>query len=1040
MTDPQDGHVPATTDRVQRALRTLLAERDRLRRENAELRAGDRATAPVAVVGMACRYPGGIDTPEQLWDVVRDGRDVIGEFPADRGWPDVYDPDPAVRGRTPVRQGGFLRDVAEFDAGFFGISPREALAIDPQQRLLLQTSWEAFEHAGIVPDSVRGAPVGVFTGISSSEYGSRFLTTPGGELEGYLVQGSAASVASGRVAYQLGLTGPAVSIDTACSSSLVALHLAVQSLRSGECSLALVGGASVMSGPSVFLEFSRQGALADDGRCRSFAAGARGTGWGEGVGVLLVERLTDAQDNGHTVLAVVRGSAVNQDGASNGMSAPSGTAQERVIQQALAAAELTPDQIDLVEAHGTGTTLGDPIEAAALGATYGSRRPDRDRPLWLGSLKSNIGHTQAAAGVAGVIKVVMAMRHGRLPMTLHIDSPTAEVACQPGVELLTEGRAWPECAGPRRAAVSSFGVSGTNAHIVLEAPPRGAEEDPAPPAGTPSAGVVPWVVSATTPAGLVRQARRLRRHLDERPAVDPADVAWSLATTRRHFPYQSAAVGRTHAELLDGLAALDEVAADVRPASKAPGGIVFVFPGQGSQWIGMCRELYAGYPVFAAELDACDRVLAEWLDWSVVALLRDDAAGAMDRVDVVQPALFAVMVSLAALWRSWGIEPTAVVGHSQGEIAAAYVCGALSLRDAGRIVALRSRALLGLSGLGAMASVSESADAVTRRLAEWGDRLTVAAHNSPGSTVVSGDPSAVARFVAAVTDEGGQARRIAVDYASHSSQVDAIGDRIRDALSPMRAQRSTVPFCSTVRGREIDTTTLGADYWVENLREPVLFGAAIGDLTGRGHRIFIEISPHPVLVGPLHDLTSSVPDALVLGSIRRDRDESIEVTRAVARLHAAGVGVDWAELLGRRRTVPLPTYAFERQRFWLDPPSAPARVEQAEQAGTDGPDRPPDPVTLVQAIGGLSDDRAHTLVLERVLDRAARVLGHGPGDRLDPDQPFRDSGFDSLLSVELSKTLSATAGCPVKAGVVLRHPTPRRVADHILGLLRHEAR
>ncbi|GAA1985256.1 type I polyketide synthase [Catenulispora subtropica] len=1032
-------------ERVQRALRSLLEERDRLRRENEALRAA--RGEPIAVVAMACRYPGGVTSPEDLWNVVRDGVDVVGEFPADRGWPDLFDPDPDAVGRSYVRQGSFLTDVAGFDDRFFGISPREALAVDPQQRLLLETAWEAFERAGIVPATVRGTDVGVFAGVCSSEYGSRFLEGGRHEFEGYLLHGSAPSVASGRVAYELGLTGPAVSVDTACSSSLVALHLAVQALRSGECSLALAGGVSVMATPAIFLEFSRQRGLAADGRCKSFADTADGTGWAEGVGLLLLERLSDARRNGHPVLAVVRGSAVNQDGASNGLTAPNGLAQEQVIRRALANAGLAASGVDAVEAHGTGTALGDPIEAGALLATYGRDR-SRDRPLWLGSVKSNIGHSQAAAGVAGVMKMVMALRHGFLPKTLHVDTPSKHVDWSSGtVELLLEGREWTRTDGPRRAGVSSFGVSGTNAHVILEEdrPREHAEQDQrgdeSGPVSAVLGGLVPWAVSGKTATALGRQAETLRAFAAADPGLDIADTGWSLVATRSGFDHRAVVWGRDRDELTDGLLALSsgtESPRLVRGVAGDLGGVVFMFPGQGSQWVGMGRQLYDTFPVFAESLDACGAALAEFVDWSLLAVIRGETgAPSLDRVDVVQPALFAVMVSTAALWRSWGVEPAAVIGHSQGEIAAAHVCGALSLRDAAKAVALRSKALEELIGHGSMASIVESADFVAERLGPWNDRVTVAVVNGPRSVVVSGDPDALDDLVEKLTAEGVQARRISVEYASHSPQVARIRDQVIAALSGLSPSTSALPFYSTLHGEKTDTAQLDATYWYDNLREKVLFESSLRRLADDGFRVFIEMSPHPVLTVPVQEIVEDLEDALVLASARRDRGEVESVVGSLAQFHVRGGTVDWSAVFGPRRRVELPTYAFQRQRYWLEStpravtsePGAPESAAPAEAADSE------DLVALSDVVPKLSRAEAEALVLEQVLAKAAVVLGHSSSADIEPDQEFKDIGFDSLLSVELSKRLSTATGLRLKANTVLRYPTPRLVADHIMAAL-----
>uniref|UniRef100_UPI0004C9D69F type I polyketide synthase n=1 Tax=Streptomyces sp. NRRL B-1347 TaxID=1476877 RepID=UPI0004C9D69F len=689
---------------------------------------------PIAIVAMSCRFPGGVGSPEDLWRLLTDGEEAITEFPEGRGWDtaSLYDPDPDQVGTTYAREGGFLHDAGDFDAAFFGISPREALAMDPQQRLLLEASWEAFERAGIDPATLHGSPTGVFAGLIYHEYGSQLSSVPE-DLGGYLGTGSSGAIASGRISYSFGLEGPAVTVDTACSSSLVALHLAAQALRQGECTMALAGGVTVMPTAGTFLEFSRQRGLAPDGRCKPFAAAADGTSWGEGVGMLVLERLSDARRNGHPVLAVVRGSAVNQDGASNGLTAPNGPSQQRVITQALANARLTTADVDAVEAHGTGTPLGDPIEAQALIATYGKERP-AERPLLLGSVKSNIGHTQAAAGVAGVIKMVMAMRHGVLPRTLNFDAPTPEVDWSSGsVELLAEDRAWPDRDGaPRRAGVSSFGVSGTNAHVIIEEAQQA--ERPAPD-DTPAvvSGVIPLALSGKTPEALRAQAGRLREHLIARTGLAPADVAWSLTAARSRFEHRGVVLGRDREELLAALERLerDDAAAQGVVVGRAQGDTVrpvFVFPGQGSQWAGMAVELLDSSPVFAERMRECADALSEFVAWD---LLEELGGENFDRVDVVQPVLFAVMVSLAEVWQAAGVKPAAVVGHSQGEIAAACVAGALSLRDAARVVALRSLAIRELSGKGGMVSVPLPEAEVRELLTAWGERVSVAAVNGP---------------------------------------------------------------------------------------------------------------------------------------------------------------------------------------------------------------------------------------------------------------------------------------------------------------------
>ncbi|WP_242902337.1 type I polyketide synthase [Actinomadura terrae] len=860
---------------------------------------------PVAIVGMACRLPGGISSPDGLWRLVAGGAEAITAFPDDRGW-DLE----SLRSAT--RRGGFLHDAGDFDAAFFGVSPREALAMDPQQRLLLEVSWEALERAGVDPASLRGRDVGVFSGLMYHDYATDLGDVPA-DLEGYLGTGNSGSVASGRVAYTLGLEGPAVTVDTACSSSLVALHLAAQSLRSGESSLALAGGVAVMARPTSFVEFTRQGALAVDGRCKAFAEAADGTGWSEGVGVLVLERLSDARRNGHEVLAVVRGSAVNQDGASNGLTAPNGPSQERVIRQALANAGLTGADVDAVEGHGTGTRLGDPIEAQALLATYGQDRPD-DQPLWLGSLKSNLGHTQAAAGVAGVIKMVQALRNGVLPKTLHVDAPSSKVDWSSGgVRLLDEAREWPEVDRPRRAGVSSFGVSGTNAHVIIEQAPDAASP------GVPSApdpDVVALPVSARAATALRAQAGLLRDDVLARPETRLADVGSSLAATRAALHHRAVVVAGGRDEAAAGLGALaagspaQDVVAGV---ADVDGRTVFVFPGQGTQWAGMGVELLEASPVFAARLAEVAAALSAHVDWSLTEELR----GPLDRVDVVQPVSFAVMVALAEVWRSHGVTPDAVVGHSQGEIAAACVAGALSLEDAARVVALRSQAIArGPSGRGGMVSVALPVEEAAARLIPG---LEIAAVNGPSSVVVAGDPGALDELVAACEADGVRVRRVPVDYASHTSHVESIEDELAALLDGLAPKPSPVPFFSTVEGRWLDTTTLDGGYWYRNLRRTVRFADAVTTLAEEGFRAFVEVSAHPVLAPAIAEI---VPEpSVVVGTLRRDDGGVRRLLLSLGELHVRGVPVDWSAVFAAAepRSVALPTYAFQRERYWLEP-------------------------------------------------------------------------------------------------------------------------
>ncbi|WP_413813209.1 type I polyketide synthase [Streptomyces sp. OE57] len=1015
-------------------MRVTLMENERLERENADIRRG--LSEPIAIVGMACRLPGGVTTPEELWDLVVSGGDAIGGFPEDRGWDleNLFDPDPDHPGTSYVREGGFLHDAGEFDAGFFGISPREALAMDPQQRIMLETSWEAFERAGIDPTALRGKDIGVFSGVTYHSYGSGARIPE--ELEAVMGTGTSASVLSGRVSYALGFEGPSVAVDTACSSSLVALHLAVQALRLGECSMALAGGVTVMANPGIFVGFSRQRGMSKDGRCRAFAASADGTGFSEGAGVLLVERLSDAQRNGHRVLAVVRGSAVNQDGASNGLTAPNGPSQQRVIRRALASAGLVAGDVDVVEAHGTGTALGDPIEAQAVLATYGQDRPE-GRPLWLGSLKSNIGHAQAAAGVAGVIKMVLALRCGVLPRTLHVDEPSPRVDWSAGaVELLTEQRVWPEVGRPRRAGVSGFGVSGTNAHVILEqAPEQAPEVAVGVVSGVSGGGVVPLVVSGRGGAGLRGQARRLLDFVEGHPGVGLVELGVALACGRAGLSDRAVVVAGGREEALAGLAVVAEGGgagrADVR------GRVVLVFPGQGAQWVGMGAELLGESEVFAECLVECAGVLDPLTGWSLVDVVRGvGGAGLLERVDVVQPVSFAVMVGLARVWLAAGVVPSAVVGHSQGEIAAACVAGGLSLEDAARVVVLRSRAIAaGLSGGGGMVSLAVGVGEAELLVSPWAGRVEVAAVNGPLSVVVAGELEALRELVGECEGSGVRARWVDVDYASHTAQVAAIEEELVGSLSRIRPVSSRIPFFSTVEAEWVDTAELDAGYWYRNLRSTVRFAPSIERLLEEDFRAFVEVSAHPVLTMSIEAAAEQADAApvVVTGTLRRDEGGMRRMLTSLAEAYVRGVPVDWSALLGNvpaHVAMDLPTYAFQHQHYWLKS-AAPADAASADDQLPGMAELSEETGALTARLRGESAQEQERILLETVRQETAGVLGHPSLDAIEPDMVFNQIGFDSATAVQLRNRLNALTDRTLPTTLLFDYPTPLILADFL---------
>ncbi|MFA7756640.1 SDR family NAD(P)-dependent oxidoreductase [Streptomyces sp. NRRL B-2790] len=970
---------------------------------------------PIAIVAMACRLPGQVSDPDGLWQLVADGRDAVGPFPADRWDVDaLYDPDPDALGKTYAREGGFLDDIESFDAGFFGITPKEAAAMDPQQRLLLETSWEALERAGIVPARLAGSTTGVYVGMFGSDYlaGSRL-----DQLDGYVGTGSALSVASGRLAYALGLQGPALTVDTACSSSLVATHLAAQALRLGECDLALAGGVTLMVTPQTFVEFSRLRGLSPTGRCRSFSDDADGAIWAEGAGMLVLKRLGDAERDGDEVLAVLRGTAVNQDGRSQGLSAPNGPAQEDVIRRALELSGLAPADIDHIEAHGTGTSLGDPIEAGALAEVFAGSRPE-DRPLYLGSLKSNIGHVQAASGVAGLIKVVQSLRHQTLPRTLHAGTPSRHVEWEgSGLQLLQEPVAWPVTAGRvRRAGVSAFGISGTNAHVVVEEAPARARavEDELPDEKRL------FVLSGRSEAGLRGQAARLARHVTADTALP--GVAHTLARHRSHFEWRTAVVAGDRDELLSSLKAVGRGRKPLpTPREGRSGKVAFVFAGHGGQWTGMGLGLLSRSEAFRTELTRIDEAVERHAGWSVLNVLRaPEEFSPLDRTEYLQPVLFAVNAALAAAWRELGVTPDAVVGHSLGEMAAAYSAGALTLDEAVTAVTARAAAVVPHVGHGGMLAVELPPADVEDLLAPYAGRLFVGAVNGPAATAVSGESEALGALRRHLEERGVPARVLSTPFASHTPLMEPLRAELLDRFSGIRGTRTETPLYSSVQAEPVAGESLDAAYWFANLRQPVRFAQTIRRMLDDGYRHFVELSPHPSLTSAIEAVAAeaAVP-AAAIGSLHRGRDGGDVLLGRLGELYTAGHTPDWTALFPHGRRAGLPTYAFARERHWLAPvrtgPTAGSPLLGTHVQASDEPGR-----DLFQSEIDLNDGRFAYLTDHRVTGEVWLPGAAFLDMALEAAATLADGDEVHLADVRFVQPLRLDAGRPVRLQLVLR--------------------
>lgn len=982
---------------------------------------------PVAVIGVGCRFPGDIDGPERLWDFLTEKKCAITAYP-DRGF---------TNAGTFAESGGFLKDVAGFDNRFFDIPPDEALRMDPQQRLLLEVSWEALEHAGIIPESLRLSRTGVFVGVSSTDYVRLVSASAQQKSTIWDNTGGSSSIIANRISYFLDIQGPSIVIDTACSSSLVAVHLACRSLSTWDCDIALVGGTNVLISPEPWGGFREAGILSQTGCCHAFDKSADGMVRGEGCGVIVLQRLSDARLEGRRILAILTGSAVNQDGKSNGIMAPNPSAQIGVLENACKSARVDPLEIGYVEAHGTGTSLGDRIEAHALGMVFGRKRPGSG-PLMIGSIKPNIGHLEGAAGIAGLIKAVLMVERGSLLPSGGFTEPNPAIPfTELGLRVVDELQEWPVVAGrPRRAGVSSFGFGGTNAHVIVEeAGSVGADTvSGRADVGGSGGGVVAWVISGKTASALAAQAGRLGRYVRARPALDVVDVGYSLVSTRSVFDHRAVVVGQTRDELLAGLAGVvagRPEAGVVCGVGKPAGKTAFVFAGQGSQWLGMGSELYAAYPVFAEALDAVVDELDRHLRYPLRDVIWGHDQDLLNTTEFAQPALFAVEVALYRLLMSWGVRPGLVLGHSVGELAAAHVAGALCLPDAAMLVAARGRLMQALPAGGAMFAVQAREDEVAPML---GHDVSIAAVNGPASVVISGAHDAVSAIADRLRGQGRRVHRLAVSHAFHSALMEPMIAEFTAVAAELSVGLPTIPVISNVTGQLVADDFAAADYWARHIRAVVRFGDSVRSAHCAGASRFIEVGPGGGLTSLIE---ASLADAQIVSvpTLRKDRPEPVSVMTAAAQGFVSGMGLDWASVFSgyRPKRVELPTYAFQHQKFWLAPAPSVSDPTAAGQIGaSDGGAELLASSGFAARLAGRSADEQLAAAIEVVCEHAAAVLGRDGAAGLDAGQAFADSGFNSLSAVELRNRLTAVTAVTLPATAIFDHPTPTELAQYLI--------